>query len=72
MGGEGTDTAERDRAGRVGVCVAAFLIGAAALGLGRATGSYQGGSSGLQMILRGGAGALVVASAASFVSWLIG
>ncbi|HYT09423.1 MAG TPA: hypothetical protein VEL73_02055 [Mycobacteriales bacterium] len=52
-------------------CLAALLLGAAALGLGRVTGSYQGGGSGVQMILRGAVGALIVASAASFISWLI-
>jgi hypothetical protein len=52
-------------------CVGSLLVGAAALGIGRATGSYQAGNRGVQLLIGGGAGALVVASAASVVGWLV-
>lgn len=52
-------------------CVLSLLLGGAAMGVGRIIGSYQAGNRGLQLILGGGGGALVIASAASIVSWLI-
>jgi hypothetical protein len=52
-------------------CVLAFLVGGAAMGVGRVVGSYQSGTRGLQFVLGGAGGALVIASAASIVSWLI-
>jgi len=52
-------------------CVLSLLVGGAALGIGKVTGSYQAGDRGLRLILGGGAGALVVASAAQAVSWLV-
>jgi hypothetical protein len=52
-------------------CVLSLLVGGAALGVGKIAGSYQAGDRGLRLILGGGAGALVIASAAQAVSWLI-
>ncbi len=52
-------------------CVLSFLVGGAALGFGRITGSYQAGNRGVQLLVGGGAGALVVATAASVVRWLV-
>lgn len=52
-------------------CVLAFLVGGAAMGVGRIIGSYQAGTRGLQFVLGGAGGALVIASASSVVSWLI-
>lgn len=52
-------------------CVFSLLAGGAAMGIGKVVGSYQAGHRGLQLILGGGGGALVIASTASIVSWLI-
>jgi len=52
-------------------CVLSLLVGGAALGIGRVTGSYQAGNRGVQLLVGGGAGALVVATAASVVRWLV-
>lgn len=52
-------------------CVLAFLVGGAAMGVGRIVGSYQSGTRGLQFVLGGAGGALIIASASSIVSWLI-
>ena len=52
-------------------CVLSLLVGGAAMGIGKIAGSYQAGDRGLRLVLGGGAGALVVASAAQAVSWLI-
>jgi hypothetical protein len=52
-------------------CVGSLLVGGAAMGAGRITGSYQAGNRGLQLVLGGGGGALVVATAASVVGWLV-
>jgi hypothetical protein len=52
-------------------CVFSLLAGGAAMGVGKVIGSYQAGHRGLQLILGGGGGALVIASTASIVSWLI-
>jgi hypothetical protein len=52
-------------------CVGSLLVGGAAMGLGRITGSYQAGNRGVQLLIGGGAGALVVATAASVVGWLV-
>ncbi len=52
-------------------CVLSLLVGGAALGIGRVTGSYQAGNRGVALLVGGGAGALVVATAASVVRWLV-
>ena len=52
-------------------CLLAFLVGGAAMGVGRIVGSYQSGTRGLQFVLGGAGGALIIASAPSIVSWLI-
>jgi hypothetical protein len=52
-------------------CVGSLLLGGAAMGIGRATGSYQAGNRGVQLLIGGGGGALVVATAASVVGWLV-
>ena len=52
-------------------CVLAFLVGGAAMGVGRIIGSYQAGTRGLQFVLGGAGGALIIASASSIVSWLV-
>jgi hypothetical protein len=52
-------------------CLLAFLIGGAAMGVGRIVGSYQSGTRGLQFVLGGAGGALIIASAAPIISWLI-
>ena len=52
-------------------CLLAFLVGGAAMGVGRIVGSYQSGSRGLQFVLGGAGGALIIASASQIVSWLI-
>ena len=53
-------------------CAFSLLAGGAAMGLGKIVGSYQAGHRGLQLMVGGGGGALVVASTASILSWLIG
>jgi hypothetical protein len=53
-------------------CAFSLLAGGAAMGLGKMFGSYQAGHRGLQLMVGGGGGALVVASTASILSWLIG
>lgn len=53
-------------------CVLALLIGGAAMAVGRVVGSYQSGTRGLQFVLGGAGGALVIASASAIVSWLVG
>jgi hypothetical protein len=52
-------------------CVLSLLVGGAALGIGRITGSYQAGNRGVALMVGGGAGALVVATAAEAVRWLV-
>ncbi len=52
-------------------CVLSLLVGGAALGIGRITGSYQAGNRGVALLVGGGAGALVVATAAEAVRWLV-
>ncbi len=52
-------------------CVLSLLLGGAAMGVGRITGSYQAGNRGVQLLIGGGGGALVVATAASVVRWLV-
>jgi hypothetical protein len=51
-------------------CVLALLVGGASLAVGRILGANQAGSRGLQLILGGVGGALVIISAASIVAWL--
>lgn len=51
-------------------CVAACLLGGAAMGIGRVIGSYQAGNRGLMFFLGGGAGALAIGIAPAFVRWL--
>jgi hypothetical protein len=52
-------------------CVAAIVVGGAALGLGRLTGSLQSGSRGSGLVLGGGGGALLIIFAPRIVEWLI-
>jgi hypothetical protein len=52
-------------------CLLAIVIGGGAMGVGRILGSYQSGTRGLQFVLGGAGGALVIVSAPALVSWLI-
>jgi hypothetical protein len=55
----------------IACCLFAFLAGGAAMAIGRVTGSYQAGNRGLVWLLGGGGGALVIASAAPALNWLL-
>ena len=55
----------------IACCVLGFLIGGAAMAIGRVTGAYQAGTRGLSFVLGAGAGALIIASAPAVVAWLI-
>jgi hypothetical protein len=55
----------------ISCCVLGFLIGGATMAVGRVVGSYQAGTRGLTIVLGAGGGALIIASAASVVAWLI-
>lgn len=52
-------------------CLLAFVLGGGALALGRVLGSNRAGNLGLQFLLGGAAGAVVIISAPSLLSWLI-
>jgi hypothetical protein len=53
-------------------CIAAIVVGGAAMGLGRLSGSVQSGSRGSGMVLGGGGGAILIILAPKLVQWLIG
>jgi len=52
-------------------CALAFILGGAAMAVGRVIGSNQAGNRGLQFLLGGAGGAIVVVSAPAILSWLI-
>ena len=52
-------------------CVLAFVLGGAAMAVGRVIGSNQAGNRGLQFLLGGAGGAITIISAPAAVSWLI-
>ncbi|EYT91122.1 hypothetical protein ThrDRAFT_03224 [Frankia casuarinae] len=51
-------------------CIAVAIIGGAALGIGRVSGSGPGGVRGMGMLLGGGGGAIVIVYAPDLISWL--
>ncbi len=61
-----------DTASQVGLacCLAAVIIGGAALGISRVTGSAPSGIRGTAMLLGGGGGAIIIVYAPDLISWL--
>ena len=51
-------------------CVAVAIIGGAALGIGKVTGSAPSGIRGTAMLLGGGGGAIIIVYAPDLISWL--
>ncbi|MCK9895031.1 hypothetical protein [Frankia sp. AgB32] len=51
-------------------CVAVAIIGGAALGVGRVSGSAPQANRGMGMLLGGGAGAIVIVYAPDLIAWL--
>jgi hypothetical protein len=58
--------------GALWACLASILIGAGAWGLSKQLGSYGGAHKGMQLVIGGAIGALVVATAPAIVNSMFG